>query len=161
MQSLIIGHAAAPPTRAMNSRRLMLTSRARDHGIVAVRPSILKGPCPLWSTPLVTFLFADAAGIISESSLPAAFRQSNDRNAARKRRTPPHRLSWVNFHTFRHTYATWMRRYGGLDEIGLVATGNLRDPRSARRYANAISREEWSKVEMLPAIGRGKSVESG
>jgi len=32
----------------MNSRRLMLTSRARDHGIVAVRPSILKGPCPLW-----------------------------------------------------------------------------------------------------------------
>jgi hypothetical protein len=54
-----------------------------------------------------------------------------------------------------------MRRYGGLDEIGLVATGNWRDPRSARRYAHAISREEWSKVEMLPAIGRGKSVESG
>jgi integrase len=70
-------------------------------------------------------------------------------------------LSWVNFHTFRHTYATWMRRYGGLDEIGLVATGHWRDPRSARRYAHAISREEWSKVEMLPAIGRGKSVESG
>jgi integrase len=60
------------------------------------------------------------------------------------RRTPPHRLSWVNFHTFRHTYATWMRRYGGLDEIGLVATGNWRDPRSARRYAhNAASDSPW------------------
>jgi integrase len=77
-----------------------------------------------------------------------------------KRRTPPHRLSWVNFHTFRHTYATWMRRYGGLDEIGLVATGNWRDPRSARRYAHAVPREEWNKVEMLPTVSRGKSVES-
>jgi len=27
---------------------------------------------------------------------------------------------------------------GGLDEIGLVATGNWRDPRSARRYAHAV-----------------------
>ena len=44
---------------------------------------------------------------------------------------------------------------GGLDEIGLVATGNWRDPRSARRYAHAVSREEWSKAEMLPAVGRG------
>jgi hypothetical protein len=52
-----------------------------------------------------------------------------------------------------------MRRYGGLDEIGLVATGNWRDPRSARRYAHAVSRDEWNKVEMLPAVSRGKSVE--
>jgi len=47
----------------------------------------------------------------------------------------------------------------GLDEIGLVATGNWRDPRSARRYAHAVAREEWSKVDLLPSIGRGKSVE--
>jgi integrase len=79
---------------------------------------------------------------------------------AANRRPPPHRLSWVTFHTFRHTWASWMRRYAGMDEIGLVATGNWRDQRSARRYAHAIARDEWSKVEMLPAIG-GKSVESG
>ena len=72
---------------------------------------------------------------------------------------PPNRLSWVNFHSFRHTYATWMRKYGGLDEIGLVATGNWRDPRSARRYAHAVPREEWDKVEALPAMTRGKSAE--
>jgi integrase len=68
------------------------------------------------------------------------------------RRPLPHRLSWVTFHTFRHTWATWMRRYGGLDEIGLVATGNWRDARSARRYAHAVARDEWSKVDLLPSI---------
>lgn len=73
---------------------------------------------------------------------------------------PPNRLAFANFHTFRHTYATWMRRYGGLDEIGLVATGNWRDPRSARRYAHAVPRDEWSKAELLPAM-RGKTGETG
>ncbi|MGB6997305.1 MAG: hypothetical protein WBD96_07080, partial [Pseudolabrys sp.] len=73
---------------------------------------------------------------------------------------PTNRLHWANFHTFRHTYATWMRKFGGLDEIGLVATGNWRDPRSARRYAHAVPREEWNKVDSLPSVTRGKSVES-
>jgi integrase len=72
---------------------------------------------------------------------------------AAERRPPPHRLHWVMFHTFRHTWATWMRRHAGLDEIGLVATGNWRDPKSARRYAHTIARDEWSRVEMLPAVG--------
>ncbi len=75
-----------------------------------------------------------------------------------KQRVPAHRLSWVNHHTFRHTFATWMRRYGGLDQIGLMATGNWRDPRSAARYAHAASREEWAKVADLPTAG-GKLVE--
>jgi hypothetical protein len=41
---------------------------------------------------------------------------------------PPYRLSWVTFHTFCHTWATWMRRFGGADLQGLVATGRWRDP---------------------------------
>lgn len=68
-------------------------------------------------------------------------------------RQPRNRFSWVNFKVFRHTWATWMRRYGGLDEIGLVATGNWRDVRSARRYAHAVAAEEWSRVDVLPANG--------
>jgi len=65
---------------------------------------------------------------------------------------PPNRLSWLNHHSFCHTWATWMRRYGGLDEIGLAATGRWRDPRSARRYAHAVARDEWSRVEVLPSV---------
>ena len=38
---------------------------------------------------------------------------------------PPYELDWVNFHTFCHTYATWMRRYGGLDTKDLIDTGRL------------------------------------
>jgi len=72
-----------------------------------------------------------------------------------KWREPPNRLSWVTFHIFRHTWATWMRRYGKVDVKGLVATGNWRDERSAARYAHADAREEWSKVERLPTMKRG------
>jgi len=66
--------------------------------------------------------------------------------------TPPAtRLGWVNFHTFRHTFATWMRR-AGTDIQGLVATGNWRDPRSAARYAHVVPREEWQRVDDLPSV---------
>jgi integrase len=66
---------------------------------------------------------------------------------------PPHRLSWVTFHTFCHTWATWMRRFGGADLQGLVATGRWRDPRSAARYAHVVSHEEWIRVDLLPSRG--------
>jgi integrase len=78
-----------------------------------------------------------------------------------RRRVPPHRLSWVNFHSFRHTWASWLRLYGGADIQGLVATGNWRDLRSAARYAHAVARDEWGKVELLPAIGPKKSGDRG
>jgi integrase len=71
---------------------------------------------------------------------------------------PPHRLSWVTFHTFCHTWATWMRRFGGADLQGLVATGRWRDPRSAARYAHVVSHEEWARTDLLPTIG--ESVET-
>jgi integrase len=73
-------------------------------------------------------------------------------DTALMRRPPAHRLSWVTFHTFRHTWATWLRRYGGADLQGLVATGNWRDPRSAARYAHVVARDEWSRVDDMPAI---------
>lgn len=64
---------------------------------------------------------------------------------------PPNRYSFVNFHTFRHTWATWMRRYGGADLQGLVATGNWSGARSASRYAHVVARDEWKRVDDLPS----------
>jgi integrase len=72
-------------------------------------------------------------------------------------RPPPHRLSWVNHHTWRHTWATWMRK-AGADVQGLVATGNWRDTRSAARYAHAVARDEWSRVDQLPSLGKIRGV---
>src|SRR5581483_12399252 len=66
-------------------------------------------------------------------------------------REPPNRLSWLNFHSFRHTFATWLRQ-AGADVQGLVATGNWRNERSARRYAHAVPRDEWQRVDLLPAM---------
>lgn len=37
------------------------------------------------------------------------------------------------FHIFRHTYATWMRRYAGADEATLIATGAWKDAKSVKR----------------------------
>jgi len=66
---------------------------------------------------------------------------------------PPYRYSWVTFHTFCHTWATWMRRYGGADTLGLVATGRWRDERSARRYTHTAANEEWDRTDLLPSLG--------
>jgi integrase len=76
-----------------------------------------------------------------------------------RRSVPPHRLSWVTFHTFCHTWATWMRRYGRADLQGLVATGGWRDGRSAARYAHVVAAEEWERVEQLPTIRGGEIAE--
>jgi integrase len=77
-----------------------------------------------------------------------------------KWKPPEYRLAFVGFHTFRHTWATWMRRYGGADVQGLVATGNWRDPRSAARYAHVISRDEWDRADNLPSAPP-KAVKTG
>ena len=68
-------------------------------------------------------------------------------------REPPNRLAWLTFHSFRHTWATWMRQ-AGTDVQGLVATGNWRNERSARRYAHATPRAEWDRIDLLPSLGK-------
>ncbi|MES5483633.1 site-specific integrase [Bradyrhizobium sp. INPA03-11B] len=68
-----------------------------------------------------------------------------------KMEIPRYRYSWVTFHTFCHTWATWMRRYGGADTHGLVGTGRWRDERSARRYTHTAASEEWDRVDLLPS----------
>lgn len=75
-----------------------------------------------------------------------------------KQIVPSYRYDWVTFHTFCHTWATWMRRFGGADLQALVATGRWRDERSAKRYTHVASHEEWDRVDTLPTSG--KSVES-
>lgn len=59
-------------------------------------------------------------------------------------------VSDVTFHTFRHTWATWMRRFAGLDTSGLLATGTWRDAVSARRYEHVVASEESKKADLLP-----------
>lgn len=54
------------------------------------------------------------------------------------------------FHIFRHTYATWYRRYLGADSKTLVATGAWRDRKSADRYEHVVVTEEAKKADLLP-----------
>lgn len=54
------------------------------------------------------------------------------------------------FHLFRHTWAAWMRRYGGLDTSALVATQAWRDRTMAARYEHADASEEARKADLLP-----------
>ena len=54
------------------------------------------------------------------------------------------------FHIFRHTYATWMRRYAGADETTLIATGAWKDKKSVSRYTHAVVSEESKRAALLP-----------
>lgn len=59
------------------------------------------------------------------------------------------------FHIFRHTYASWMRRFAGADARSLVATGAWRNERSASRYAHAVVSEEAKRADLLPVRRKG------
>lgn len=54
------------------------------------------------------------------------------------------------FHAFRHTYATWMRRYAGADDKALIATGAWKDRKSVDRYVHAVVSEESKLAALLP-----------
>ena len=54
------------------------------------------------------------------------------------------------FHLFCHTYATWMMRYGKLDNFGLARTGRWKDPRSAEGYLHTVVGSEAKLANLLP-----------
>jgi integrase len=56
----------------------------------------------------------------------------------------------VAFHICRHTWATMMRREGGLDTAGLVETGAWKSRGAASRYEHLDASEEAAKALMLP-----------
>jgi integrase len=58
------------------------------------------------------------------------------------------------FHIFRHTWATWMRKFAGLDTSGLLETGAWRDRTSAARYEHLDATEEARKADLLPTARR-------
>lgn len=97
------------------------------------------------------FIFLNAK--VTACGLPAVPRPPK----GEKQVIPDYRLKWVTFHTFCHTWATWMRTFGGADLQGLVSTGRWRDPRSAARYAHTVAHDEWSRTDLLPK--NGESVE--
>jgi integrase len=61
----------------------------------------------------------------------------------------------VGFHVLRHTWGTWMRRYGKLDTRGLVGTGAWKDEKSAARYEHVVVTEEARRANRLP-VENGK-----
>lgn len=68
----------------------------------------------------------------------------------------------TGFHILRHTWATWMRRHGGLDTRGLLGTGAWKDEKSVQRYTHVVASEESMKANLLPTektVKRGKSAE--
>lgn len=93
------------------------------------------------------FIFLNAK--VTACGLPAVARPKRGERID----IPLYRYSWVTFHTFCHTWATWMRRFGGADLQGLVATGRWRDERSAARYTHTAAHQEWDRVDALPSRG--------
>lgn len=73
-------------------------------------------------------------------------------------REPQHRLKWATFHTFRHTWATWMRRYGKATIDDLVDSNNWRDRKSAAIYVHAVADDVWDRVDLLPSPGKIRGI---
>ena len=58
---------------------------------------------------------------------------------------PPHQQG-------RHTFATWMRTYAGLDLIGLKEAGGWESLSSVERYAHVVPNELAKAVDRLPVV---------
>lgn len=61
----------------------------------------------------------------------------------------------VEFHAFRHTWGAWMRRYGGLDTSGLIATGAWASRSSASVYEHADQNDAVRRADRLPLVRVG------
>jgi integrase len=60
----------------------------------------------------------------------------------------------VAFHIFRHTYATWMRRYGGADTTALVNAGAWKDRKQASQYEHVDVSEDARRADMFPTSAK-------
>lgn len=56
----------------------------------------------------------------------------------------------IAFHITCHSWATWMRRYGGADTRALVATGRWKSAAAANVYQHAIASEESRRADLIP-----------
>jgi integrase len=64
------------------------------------------------------------------------------------------------FHLFSHTYATWMLRFGGLDNYALARTGRWKDPRSVEGYLHTVVSSDAKVAEVLPLPSGAKVVQT-
>ena len=79
----------------------------------------------------------------------SALRQRlRDAETASGVRLPPK----LAFHAFRHTWGAWMRRYGGLDTSGLIATGAWFSRDAAMVYEHADASDAARRADLLPEI---------
>lgn len=138
--------------RLSEALNLRWTDVRLDEGFAYVRETKTGVPRPVFLPPQTT------AGLLaahaSRASRERVFRFSKSGRLyalLRMARTSTGgTVPGVTFHTLRHTYATWMRRYAGMDERGLLGTGAWKDRKSVARYTHVVVTEEAQRASMLP-----------
>ena len=68
-------------------------------------------------------------------------------------------VAFATFHTFRHSWATWMRLYAGADLQSLIGTGAWRDRASVERYIHVDTNAESRRADLLPVEKAWKQLE--
>ena len=63
---------------------------------------------------------------------------------------PPHQQG-------RHTYATWMRTYAGMDLVGLKEAGGWESLSSVERYAHVVPNESAKAADRLPGVQKAST----
>lgn len=123
-----------------------------------VRDTKNGNPRPVFLPPVVVAELASHPRGMDRSGTLFRFRKNGRLYTllSRTKKAAGSDLGFVNFHTFRHTWATWMRRYGGLDTAGLVGTGAWKDRKSAGRYEHVVVTEEATKAALLPTDRKAK-----
>mgnify|MGYP004533215117 CR=1 FL=1 len=110
--------------------------------------------------PLIAELGNHPRGMVRPTETVCRFRKNGHFYTLFRKAKAAACLPHITPHTFRHTWATWMRRYAKLDIKGLVDTGAWKDAKSASRYAHVVLTEEAQRASLLPSPKRGKAGKS-
>jgi integrase len=105
-------------------------------------------------------VFEELANVEVKKGRVFGYTDSKAPNRAIKRRCERIGIPYLSCHKLgRHTFATWMRRYGGLDLKGVMGAAGWKDPKSADRYMHVMPDELPAARAKLPGIGNNPGSE--
>lgn len=99
-------------------------------------------------------VFEELANVTEKQGRVFGYTDSKSPNRTLKARSTKIGIPYLSCHKLgRHTFATWMRRYGGLDLKGVMDAAGWKDPKSADRYMHVMPDELPAARAKLPGIG--------
>jgi len=105
--------------------------------------------------PILSPFFEELANVEDKHGPVFGYTDPKSPNRTLKRRCQKLGIPYLSCHKLgRHTFATWMRRYGGLDRSALKEAGGWKSTASVEHYMHVMPDELPDARAKLPQVGK-------